>query len=316
VSDSGVDEEAVAGAVFGALKRVAANAGWAHEAHAFTPWLADNLDLLGDALGLSLEIEQREYPVGRYSLDLLLSDFQERVVIVENQFAQTDHDHLGKLVTYCAGTDAEAVIWIAEHINEEHAAALEWLNEKMVQGIGFFGMELELLQIDDSRLAPHFRVLVQPNEWTKRVRPVSKQIDWSWEKYGEELQIPGERIAVGRVLIEQLEEEVSSRALPWQVVFRKGYSALQRAGGYNVVIVDLYWKKAPRLAIKIPDSPEVLGLVSPYPALEESWSSTESEWGWTVPSVDHMLKIRAALDLATPFHPESGPMTVPSPDAG
>ncbi len=97
-------------------------------------------------------------------------------MIVENQFGQTDHDHLGKLLTYCAGTEADVVIWIAERLNEEHLAALECLNENTRSGVGFFGVELELLRISDSPLAPNFRVLVQPNEWAKSVRPAAQTL--------------------------------------------------------------------------------------------------------------------------------------------
>jgi hypothetical protein len=107
---------------FGNLERVPARSGWPHEAHKSTPWLAENVELLGDALGLPLELKAREHQVGRYSLDLLLADATERVVIVENHFGQTDHDHLGKLLTYCAGPEADVVIWIAERLNEERGA--------------------------------------------------------------------------------------------------------------------------------------------------------------------------------------------------
>ena len=74
-----------------------------HEAHEFTPWLAENVGLLGDVLGLPLELKAREHKVGRYSLDLLLSDSAERTVIVENQFGQTDHDHLGQALDVSRG---------------------------------------------------------------------------------------------------------------------------------------------------------------------------------------------------------------------
>src|SRR4051812_10157588 len=95
---------------FGRLVKVAAKDGWTHEGSDFTPWLAENLDRLGEAVGLALELRDREHAVGKYWLDLLLEDAQERVVIVENQFGATDHDHLGKLLTYCAGTSADVVI--------------------------------------------------------------------------------------------------------------------------------------------------------------------------------------------------------------
>jgi hypothetical protein len=201
---------------FGTLERVSVRAGWPHEAHEFTPWLAENVGLLGEALNLSLELRTREHKVGRYSLDLLLADSADRVVIVENQFGQTDHDHLGKLLTYCAGTEADVVIWIAERLNEEHVAVLEWLNEHTTQvGIGFFGVELELLRIDNSPLAPNFRVLVQPNEWAKSVRPPRVEpVAWDWTMYRDVLRIPDERLAVGQALVGQLEAEIGKHGLP------------------------------------------------------------------------------------------------------
>jgi hypothetical protein len=300
-------------AQFGQLARVSARLGWPHEAHEFTPWLAENVELLGEAVGLSLELREREHKVGRYSLDLLLGDAQDRVVIVENQFGQTDHDHLGKLLTYCAGTEAAVVIWIAEELNEEHVAVLEWLNENTVRGVGFFGVELELLRIDDSRPAPNFRVLVQPNEWVKSVRPVaSLSMEWNWEKYSGTLGIPEERLAIGRVLVERITETLAERGLPWQVRFRKGYVAFQRAGGYNVIIVDVYWKRVPRLAIKVPDELQALGLLAPYPQLSESWDAKENEFGWTISSLSDVPDLSPVIDLVAPFHPDSGPMLTPT----
>lgn len=121
----------------GRLERDAARTAWSGEATDFTPWLAEHLDVLGGAVGLALTLRAREHPVGRYSLDLLLEDARERTVIVENQFEQTDHDHLGKLLTYAAGTKADLVIWIAETFTEEHLAALEWLNSSTIEAVGF-----------------------------------------------------------------------------------------------------------------------------------------------------------------------------------
>jgi hypothetical protein len=296
---------------FGRLRPVSASSpdGWDHEAHDFTPWLAEHLDLLGEQLGLALRLRKREYPVGRYSLDLLLEDAQGRTVIVENQFGQTDHDHLGKLLTYCAGTEAEAVIWIAESLTEEHIGALEWLNENTVAGIGFFGVELELLKIDDSRPAPHFKIAVQPNEWRKRVRPEPEAPQgWDWASYAESLGVGQDRLLVGRALVERVEAEVRSRGLPWQTVFRKGFVVFQRPGGYNAMVVDLYWRKAPRLAVKIPAPLEEVGRLDPYPGLEPSWTEGEREWGWTVPTIEEVPDAGPAVDLARSFQPDSGRM--------
>jgi hypothetical protein len=296
---------------FGKLERVSARAGWPHEASAFTPWLATHVELLGEAVGLALSLEAREHPVGRYSLDLLLSDETGRKVIVENQFGQTDHGHLGKLLTYCAGTDAEIVIWIAERLNSEYVAALEWLNDKTGAEVGFFGIEFELLRIDQSPLAPNFRVLVQPNAWTKSVRPTTatQPIDWDWAAYGAELRVPAERLAIGRRLAELVEEYASQHELPWTLQFRKGYVACLRPGGYRVAIIDLYWKSAPRFAVRLPDTPESLQIQSPYPQLRDSWDTAENMWGWTVPSHSQIPDVVVALETVRPYNPAAGPMS-------
>jgi hypothetical protein len=299
---------------FGRIQPLAASSveGWSHEALDFTPWLAENLDLLGGHLGLSLRLKEREAAVGRYSLDLLLEDAQGRTVIVENQFGQTDHDHLGKLLTYCAGTEADVVVWIAESLTEEHVAALEWLNDNTVARAGFFGVELGLLKVDDSRPAPSFSVVVQPNEWKKRVRSEPQApAAWDWAAFENVLGVDQGRIDVGRALVERIEGALRDRGLPWRTAFRKGYVAFQRSGGYNVLIVDLYWRRAPRLAVKVPAPIEDLGVLDPFPGCAASWVENEREWGWTVPSLDLIPDVGAAIEIAYRFQPESGPLRLP-----
>lgn len=172
-----------------------------------------------------MTLKEREHAIGRYYLDLLLEDSGQRVVILENQFGQTDHSHLGQLLTYCAGTKAEVVIWLAERLTEEHTAALEWLNENTVAGVGFFGVELELLRIGDSPLAPHFRVVVKPNEWTKRVRPErSELVEWDWNAYETHMHPPSHKLGIARVLVEKVEAAVLARNLDLKKVFRRGTS--------------------------------------------------------------------------------------------
>jgi Domain of unknown function (DUF4268) len=153
------------------LSRVEPAALWRHEALDFTPWLLKNADALADALGIDLELEEAEHPVGAFSLDLVGRDAtNDTILIVENQLTGTDHGHLGQILTYAAGTGASSIVWIATTFREEHRRALDWLNEQTGKATHFFGIEIEAFRIGDSAPAPHFKVVVQPNEWQKVVR--------------------------------------------------------------------------------------------------------------------------------------------------
>ena len=143
-------------------------ATWPNEAQHFTPWLAENIAELGEALGMDLELQQTEAPVGGYSLDILATDLNgRRPVIIENQLEVTNHTHLGQLLTYASGFDAGVVVWVTREFRDEHRQALDWLNQRTGEDTQFFGVTVELWKIGDSLPAPHFNLVATPNGWRK-----------------------------------------------------------------------------------------------------------------------------------------------------
>jgi hypothetical protein len=156
----------------GSITKVDPREVWPDEAQDFTPWLADeeNLDRLSDEVGLELRLEGTEKSVGPFKADILCKDtVDDQWVLIENQLSRTDHGHLGQLLTYAAGLDAVTIVWIAREIRDQHRAALDWLNDVTEEGIDFFGIEIELWQIEDSLAAPKFNLASKPNDWSKTV---------------------------------------------------------------------------------------------------------------------------------------------------
>ena len=156
----------------GRLVRVPVREYWAGEAAHFTPWLAEaeNVALLGQAIGVDLEVVGEEMNVGPFRADILCKDtINGHFVLIENQLEKTDHLHLGQLLTYAAGLDAVTIVWISTSFTDEHRAALDWLNRMTVDAANFFGLEIELWRIGDSAPAPKFNVVSQPNDWSETV---------------------------------------------------------------------------------------------------------------------------------------------------
>lgn len=182
----------------GRLESVDAREVWAHEAHDFTPWLLANGDRLAESLGIELELTAREHAVGGFSLDIIGRDLtHDAVLIVENQLADSDHSHLGQLLTYAAGTGAATIVWIAPRFRDEHRQALQWLNDSTGEDTHFFAVEVSVVRIGDSAPAPLFNVVAQPNDWQKAVKAVTAAGSGGgkaplyqafWARYLEELQ--------------------------------------------------------------------------------------------------------------------------------
>ena len=149
---------------------------WRGEATDFTPWLAKNIDELGDALGIELEAQERESSIGNYRLDILATDINSgHKVIIENQLGWSDTDHLGRLLIYAANKDADIVIWIARGFTEEHWQVLQWLNQRVNARTRFFGVAVQLWRIDDSRPAPFFHVVAAPNDYKRPALPFRRR---------------------------------------------------------------------------------------------------------------------------------------------
>lgn len=191
-------------AALGRLVKVPLRDAWASEATDFSPWLArdENLRLLGDAIGLDLELESQEEPVGAFRADILARDTAtDSWVIIENQIEKTDHTHLGQLLVYAAGLEAVTIVWIAAQFSQEHRAATDWLNRHTDETVNLFGLEVELWKIGDSPVAPKFNIVSRPNDWSRTLKVSAgssgnlsnhKQTQMRfWESYREYMESSG-----------------------------------------------------------------------------------------------------------------------------
>lgn len=161
-------------APIGKIERVPLREVWKHEAHNLTTWLEENVDVLNDALGLTLTSAQREQAAGAFSVDLVAEDESGRTVIIENQLERSNHDHLGKLITYTAMTDAYAAIWIVSDPRPEHVRAISWLNDSSPSD--FHLLKIEGIRIANSPPAPLLTSIVGPSEEGRKAGEVKKEI--------------------------------------------------------------------------------------------------------------------------------------------
>lgn len=164
----------------GRLNRVDLRDIWTSEDSDFTPWLAreGNLTILGETLGIELELEAQEKAVGPFRADILCKDTASGSwVLVENQLERTDHTHLGQLLTYASGLEAVTIVWIAARFTEEHRSTLDWLNRITDESFRFFALEIELWRIGDSPAAPKFNIVSKPNDWSRSVAQAARRID-------------------------------------------------------------------------------------------------------------------------------------------
>ena len=256
------------------IERVELREAWPNEARDFTPWLAENIAELGEALGMDLELQQTEASVGGYWLDVLATELnQNRPVIIENQLDSTDHSHLGQLMTYAAGFDANVIIWLAREFRDEHRQAIDWLNGKTDEDTEFFGVVVELLRIDDSRLAPQFKAVAAPNGWRKESAAKARRGSLARSDRGERYR------SFFQKLIDVLREEhnftKASKAQPdnWHN-FSSDYS-----GVHYTAVFNSQQQAAIQIGIERPDADWNLAL---FRHLESFKSEIEIELGLTL----------------------------------
>ena len=186
--------------MLGRLEKVDLREVWKHEALNFTNWLAreENINLLSDTIGIDIEIVGTEKSIGSFNVDMVARDRStDSKIIIENQLERTDHDHLGKIITYASGYDADTIIWLVKDVRDEHRKAVEWLNSHLDERINIFLIRIEVWKIGDSMPAPKFSIVESPNNWAKILKSTSStgitelsntkklQIDF-WTKFKEQ----------------------------------------------------------------------------------------------------------------------------------
>ncbi len=150
---------------FGKIIEVPLKEIWSGEATHFTPWLAANLNILSEKLGLELELEAIEASAGDFAADIIAKDIStNRRVIIENQYGSTDHRHLGQILTYSSVLNANVVIWIAERIRSEHKSAIDFLNQNLKETLQVYAIEASVIRIEDSKPAFNLKAVCSPSE--------------------------------------------------------------------------------------------------------------------------------------------------------
>jgi len=210
------------------LEKVPLRRLWPHEAHGFTKWLAENLDILNDTIGIQLSLVEREASAGPFSADILAEDLDGNQVVIENQLEKTDHDHLGKLITYMSNLETKVAIWITSEPRPEHEKAIHWLNETLPVDTAFFLIKLEAYQIDDSVPAPLFTIIAGPSVESKQIGEKKKELA---ERHLARLEFWGELLEKAKSEI-RLHENISPSKDNW-VAAGAGKSGL----AYNYVIL-------------------------------------------------------------------------------
>jgi len=160
--------------MIGKIERVDLREVWPHEAYDFTTWLEDNIDILNDELGLSIDNVNREQNAGSFSVDLVAKDRIGNTIVIENQLERSNHDHLGKLITYTSALNANIAVWIVKEPREEHTKAIVWLNES--SSTAFYLVKVEAIRIGDSAPAPLLTLITGPSDEVHHANATKKEL--------------------------------------------------------------------------------------------------------------------------------------------
>lgn len=156
------------------ISRLPITDAFRYEDKNLTPWLEENIDVISEAIGIELTNASREQSTGNFSVDIKAESEDGRVVVIENQYGNSDHDHLGKLITYLTSFEAQIGIWIVESAKPEHIKAISWLNETD-NSCEFYLLTIEAIRIGESNIAPLITKIIGPSEESKQIGKVKKE---------------------------------------------------------------------------------------------------------------------------------------------
>ena len=273
---------------------------WQNEATDYTNWLAneENLRLLSDEIGIEIVLETTEASIGRFRVDILAKEeITGRKIIIENQLEQTNHDHLGKIITYASGLDAEIIVWIVKDVRDEHEKAVNWLNENTDEKINFFAIRMELWKIGDSQIAPKFHIISQPNDWAKDAKKTSERSELSeraklqlefWEKFNE--------FVISR-------DQTFNLRKPYP---QHWYSLSVGSSKANISLSIIFAKRLMRCEIYIPDNKSLYYELENEKEFIESKLDYELEWNPLVNKKASRIITEKKLDLNDSSNWENG----------
>ena len=246
----------------GKLQEVDIRKVWTHEQYDFSEWLSkeENIENLNDILGLTLVDISKEAYVGSYRCDIFAKDETTGTkVIIENQLEASNHDHLGKIITYASGLDAKVVVWIVKQAKEEHRSAIEWLNNNTNNELNFFLIELHAYKIDDSNPAPMFEVIEKPNGFIKNTKAINNQDNLNksqserlefWNKFNEVVEQNGKPFNIRKATTDHWYDGALGTS--------EAHISINLVNKSSYVVIDVYINDNKELFDKLMDKKDII----------------------------------------------------------